>query len=113
MTDFSVVLFLIVVAWGFFFLGMEYGKFSILNRLVDELEKESEPSRSDDLMAIKIEEHEGNVFAYREDDKLYLAHSDTAKDLMNQLREKFPGKNFAADEDSVGILIRRAKDEPV
>jgi hypothetical protein len=61
------------------------------------------------VIQVKVEEHQGRLFAYESVKDTFLAHADNADDLLAKLIERFPpGTRITIDKDQGGILVQDA-----
>lgn len=65
-------------------------------KLVEQAEEEHEQ-----LVRIKIERHDGMLFAYHAENSLFIAQANDRKELEEKLCEKFPGKRFGCSEENL------------
>lgn len=65
-------------------------------KLVEKAQEEQEQ-----LVRIKIEKHEGILYAYQYEDSLFIAQANDRKELESKLAEKFPGKRFGCSEENL------------
>lgn len=63
------------------------------------LEKLEEIRRN--VIKIKIEKHEQRFFVYALEDNEFMAQGDSRKELEENLRKRYPGRTFAAEEDNL------------
>jgi len=72
-----------------------------LKNLIDELEEPED----DDKIYIIVDINDSGIFVYEKDTLKYLAHGKNEKDISAILKERFPGKTFAASpEDMVKLM---------
>lgn len=94
-----------------FYLGMQYERCRILRMissgLEDDIGETVEEELSSEYMNIRLEMQDDIIFAYREEDSLYLTHNTNADELLFTLRAKFPDAKFSADPDSVDLLLKK------
>lgn len=53
------------------------------------------------LIKIKIEKHEEGFYVYGLEDNEFMAQGSNRKELEENLRKRYPGKTFAAEEDNL------------
>lgn len=70
------------------------------NKLLKQLSEEVE-EQQENVIRIKIEKHEGVLYAYHYDNSLFIAQADCKEDLEKKLSEKFPGKTFGCSSDNL------------
>jgi hypothetical protein len=78
----------------------------LTQKLLDGLE-EKEKEESNDKIFISIEKHNGVIYVYDKTTKTFMAQGNNKEELENILRERFPGKTFAAsqeDLENAGLL---------
>ena len=66
---------------------------------VNTLEALSEIKRN--MIKIKIEKHGEGFFVYGLEDNEFMAQGSNRKELEENLRKRYPGKTFAAEEDNL------------
>lgn len=62
---------------------------------------EREIEEQEQLVRIKIEKHNGMLFAYHADNSLFIAQANDRKELEEKLCEQFPGKRFGCSEENL------------
>lgn len=97
----------LVIGFSFGWTGREW----MAKRRVSQLKHEYEEMMSEameevkkDVVNIKVEMHEDQVFVYKKEDGSYLAHGKTINDLEDILTEKFPGKLFNCSKEELRRL---------
>jgi len=61
------------------------------------------------VIEVKVEEHQGRLFAYESVKDTFLAYADNADDLLAKLIEHFPpGTRITIDKDQGGVLVQDA-----
>lgn len=104
---------LLVIIFG---LGFQAGMIAhkkMMIQLVEKIATEVEEEEESNLLKVYLEEHDDQIFAYREEDKTYLAHSTNSDDLVQKLKVRFPDKTLAANQDSVGLLFKFNKNDTI
>jgi hypothetical protein len=62
---------------------------------------EQEIEEQEQLVRIKIEKHDGVLYAYHVENSLFIAQAKDKRELEEKLCEKFPGKRFGCSEDNL------------
>lgn len=70
------------------------------NKMFETIAHKLEEEESN-LIKIKIEKHDGILFAYRYDDSMFITQASDRKELEEKLSEKYPGKRFGCTEDNL------------
>jgi len=65
------------------------------------LAEQAAEEKVDNLVRIKIEKHEGVLYAYQLDNSMFIAQANDRKELEQKLSEKFPGKRFGCSEENL------------
>ena len=65
-------------------------------KLVEQSKEEQEQ-----LIRIKIEKHDGVLYAYQSEDSLFIAQANDRKELEEKLSQKYPGKRFGCSEENL------------
>lgn len=77
------------------------------NRFFENLAKR-EIEEQQNLIRIKIEKHNGVLFAYHSDNSLFIAQANNKQELEEKLVELFPGRRFGCSEENlkeVGFIL--------
>lgn len=103
----ETLIFYVVLAVVFFIIGWkarEYHAVRMMNILISKATEESYNQFKSNMIDIRVEAHDDQLFVYRKDDGSYLAHARTKFDLEAMLLEKFPGKLFNASQEDLQKL---------
>jgi hypothetical protein len=95
---FSVVL---VFVW---FVGAMYGwnlHQKVVNRRISTAIDKFAGSIEDNIIKVKLERHNDMLYMYQLDTHQFMAMGKTEEELTNVLKEKFPGKTFAASTKDI------------
>jgi len=65
------------------------------------LVEQSQENIEQNLVRIKIEKHEGVLYAYEYDNSLFIAQANDRKELEEKLSQKYPGKRFGCSEENL------------
>lgn len=65
------------------------------------LAEQAVEEKVDNLVRIKIEKHEGVLYAYQFDNSMFIAQAYDRKELEQKLSEIFPGKRFGCSEENL------------
>jgi len=71
------------------------------SKLLEEFMVKSLETEREELIRIKIEQHDGTLYAYRYEDSSFIAQANDRQELEKRLAEKFPGKRFGCTEDNL------------
>jgi hypothetical protein len=71
------------------------------NKLLEDLMTHAVQEEKEQLIRIKIEKHEGNLYAYHYENSSFIAQASDRKELEKKLAEKYPGKRFGCTEDNL------------
>ena len=85
----------------------EHHAMKVMNTLVDEISQNTLNEFKKNIVNIRVEDHDGQFFVYRQDDGSYLAHGENKTKLEDILIEKFPGKMFNASPEDLEKLESR------
>lgn len=68
---------------------------------------QSEDSENDgfDVIDIKVEQHNGALYAFRKDNDAFLGQGDSREDLINRLAEKMKNVRLLISKEDGGELI--------
>lgn len=83
-----------------FILGWKYREFvaiKTINNVIEHIEKNN-------VIHIKIENVDGQLFVYNKNTSEYMAHASNRHSLENLLKEKFPGKTFGTTSEDIKKL---------
>lgn len=74
-----------------------------IQRIIERLEQqeEQEQEQEESHIKVKIEQHGNTYYAYDLDNDMFMSQGATREELENNLRERFPGKRFAAHEENL------------
>lgn len=95
---FSVVL---VFVW---FVGAMYGwnlHQKVVSRHIHSAINKLTGSIEDDIIKVKLERHNGVIYMYQLDTHQFMAMGKDEEELTKILRDKFPGKTFAASTKDI------------
>jgi hypothetical protein len=101
------LIFYVLLAVVFFIIGWkarEYHAVRMMNILISRATEESYNEFKSNMIDVRVEAHEDQLFVYRKDDGTYLAHADTKRDIEIMLMQKFPGKLFNASQEDLQKL---------
>lgn len=81
-----------------------------LRKLREKLEREitedSDESAEPELIQIRIEQHQGQLYAYRKDTEQFVGQSSTAEGLQREIRSRFKDTvKFIVDKAEGGDLL--------
>ncbi len=60
-----------------------------------------EIEEQENLIRIKIEKHNGMLFAYHSENSLFIAQANGKEELEEILKQKFPGRRFGCSEENL------------
>lgn len=68
---------------------------------------QSEDAENDgfDVIDIKVEQHNGSLYAFRKDNDAFLGQGDSREDLINRLAEKMKNVRLLISKEDGGELI--------
>ena len=101
--DINVVFFCIL----FFCLGWKARELWALRQIKD-LISDLEDTE-DDRIHITVDITANGIFVYEKDTLKYLAHGNSEHDITNILKQRFPGKTFAASSEDMLKLLSSTK----
>lgn len=112
MTEFIALVAVWVVAFVTGWTAREKFAERQLNHVLRKVEKNVAEQVNKNTIRVLIEKHDGHYYVYNEKDKTFMAQGDTQEALEKMLREKYPEKSFAAQEENlieVGFLNADSK----
>lgn len=98
----ELIIFVVALVIGWY--AREWHATVMMNRFLERVESntmEALQKIKENLIKIKIEKHDEGFFVYGLDDNEFMAQGATRTELEENLRKRYPGKTFAAEEDNL------------
>jgi hypothetical protein len=90
------IIFICVFLFALGWLARERWAIRQLKDMISDLEDED-----DDKIYIIVDITDSEIFVYEKDTLQYLAHGKTENDITTILKQRFPGKTFAASAEDM------------
>lgn len=99
-----IVVFIVAFALGWHV--RQYVAIKSIERIIEKLEREEEEQQQEEredsqYIKLKIEQHGNTYYAYGLDNDVFLSQGTSREELEHNLRERFPGKRFAASDENL------------
>lgn len=79
-----------------------------LRRLREQQFPEDSPAAADPVVEIKIEQHQGQLYAFRKDTDEFLGQGTDRDSLIARIAERYKGVKFVVQQDQGGNLIQNS-----
>jgi hypothetical protein len=107
MNDLDVLLLVIVCIAVGYFIGIVHVRIRMMNALVKIMH--SEEKGNSNFINVYVEERQDELFIFNAETHEYMAHSSNTNDLIENLKKRYPNKQYMASTEDFAKLAAKEK----